>query len=98
MAGIVLGIGVYIVESLITTFMVLAGGWVAQVPDYLLANNVNAITALAALPEDFNMGSGFGDITFQMPEVPHAFVVLSIYSLVFLAIAFYVFRKRDVAG
>jgi len=98
MAGIGLGIGVYIVESLITTFMVLAGGWVARVPDYLLANNVNAITALASLPEGFNMGGGFGDITFQMPGVTHAFITLTIYSLAFLAIAFYVFRKRDVAG
>ena len=98
MAGIGLGIGVYIVESLITTFMVLAGGWVARVPEYLLANNVNAITALAQLPEDFNMGSGFGDITFQLPGVTHAFITLAIYSLAFLAIAFYVFRKRDVTG
>jgi ABC-2 type transport system permease protein len=98
MAGIGLGIGVYIVESLITTFMVLAGGWVAKVPDYLLANNVNAITALAQLPEGFNMSSGFGDITFEMPGVPHAFVTLTIYSLAFLVLAFYLFRKRDVAG
>ena len=96
MAGIGLGIGVYIVESLITTFMVLAGGWVAEVPNYLLANNVNAITALASLPEGFNMGSGFGDVTFQMPGVTHAFVTLSIYTLVFLVLGFYVFRRRDV--
>jgi ABC-2 type transport system permease protein len=96
MAGIGLGIGVYIVESLITTFMVLAGGWVADIPDYLLANNINAITALAQLPEGFNMGSGFGDVTFEMPGVPHAYVTLAIYSIVFLVLSFYIFRKRDV--
>jgi ABC-type transport system involved in multi-copper enzyme maturation permease subunit len=98
MTGIGLGIGVYIVESLITTFMVLAGGWVARIPDYLLANNVNTITALADLPEDFNMGSGFGDITFQLPGEAHAFITLAIYSVVFLVLAFYVFRRRDVTG
>ena len=98
MAGIGLGIGVYIVESLITTFMVLAGGWVARVPDYLLANNVNAITALAQLPEDFQMGSGFGDTIFQTPGVTHAFITLSIYSLAFIILAFYLFRRRDVTG
>jgi ABC-2 type transport system permease protein len=96
MSGIGLGIGVYIVESLITTFMTLAGGWVADIPDYLLANNVNVITALATLPEGFNMGSGFGDVTFEMPGVPHAFITLAIYSVVFLVLSFYVFRRRDV--
>ena len=95
MTGIGLGIGVYIVESLITTFMVLAGGWVAQVPNYLLANNVNAITSMAQLPEGFR-GGGFGDISFQLPGTTHAFVVLAIYSVVFLVLAFYVFRRRDV--
>jgi ABC-2 type transport system permease protein len=95
MTGIGLGIGVYIVESLITTFMVLAGGWVAKVPDYLLANNVNAITSLAQLPEGFR-GGGFGDVTFQLPGTAHAFVTLAIYSVVFLVLAFYVFRRRDV--
>ncbi len=98
MAGIGLGIGVYIVESLITTFMVLAGGWVAQVPNYLLANNINAITDLAQLPEGFRGGAGFGDISFQMPGVTHAFVTLAIYSVVFLVLAFYVFRRRDVTA
>ena len=95
MAGIGLGIGVYIVESLITTFMVLAGGWVARIPDYLLANNVNAITSLAELPEGFR-GGGFGEVSFQLPGTTHAFITLAIYSIVFLALAFYVFRRRDV--
>lgn len=95
MTGIGLGIGVYIVESLITTFMVLAGGWVAKVPDYLLANNINAIISLAQLPEGFR-GGGFGDVTFQLPGTTHAFVTLTIYSVVFLVLAFYVFRRRDV--
>ena len=99
MAGIALGIGVYIVESLITTFMVLAGGWIARVPDYLLANNVNAITSLAGLPEGFDqMGGGFGDAMFQLPGVTHAFITLAIYSLAFTFLAFYLFRRRDVTG
>ncbi|MGD9142396.1 MAG: ABC transporter permease subunit [Dehalococcoidia bacterium] len=95
MTGIGLGIGVYIVESLITTFMVLAGGWVAKIPDYLIANNVNAITSLAQLPEGFRTG-GFGDVSFNLPGTTHAFITLAIYSVVFLVLAFYVFRRRDV--
>jgi ABC-type transport system involved in multi-copper enzyme maturation permease subunit len=98
MPGIALGIGVLFLESIITAFMALAGGWVARIPDYLLANNVNAIAALAELPEGFNMSSGFGEVEFQMPGVTHAFVTLAIYSVVFLVLAFYVFRRRDVTG
>ena len=58
MPGIALGIGIGILflESLVTTFMSLAGGWIAKVPDYLLAANVRAITFLAGLPEATVLG------------------------------------------
>ena len=97
MPGIALGIGVIFLESIITTFMTLAGGWVARVPDYLLAINVRAITSLADLPQGFDQMGG-GDVITQLPGTTHAFVTLTIYSLAFLAIAFYLFRKRDVTG
>jgi len=98
MPGIALGIGILFLESLVTTFMSLAGGWIAQVPDYLLAANVRAITSLANLPQGFNQGMGVGDTSIQMPGVIHAFTMLAIYSLIFLVVAFYMFRKRDVTG
>ena len=98
MPGIALGIGILFLESLVTTFMSLAGGWIAQVPDYLLAANVRAITSLANLPQGFNQGMGVGNTSMQMPGVIHAFTMLAIYSLVFLVLAFYLFRKRDVTG
>ncbi len=98
MLGIALGIGIFFLESLVTTFMSLAGGWIAKVPDYLLAANVRAITSLAELPEGFSMGMGAGNTSIQMPGVIHAFTALTIYSLVFIVIGFYLFRKRDVTG
>ena len=97
MPGIALGIGVLFLESIITTFMTLAGGWVARVPDFLLAANVRAITSLADLPSGFDQMGG-GDVITQLPGTTHAFVTLTIYSVAFLAIAFYVFRRRDVTG
>jgi ABC-2 type transport system permease protein len=96
MPGIALGIGVLFLETLVTTFMRLAGGWIANVPDYLLAANIRAITSLAGLPEGFNQGMGAGNAAAQMPGVTHAFVTLAIYCLVFVTLAFYLFRKRDV--
>jgi ABC-2 type transport system permease protein len=96
MPGIATGIGVLFLESIITTFMSLAGGWIARVPDYLLSANVNAITALNNLPQGFGKGGGTGSIA--APSIPHAFITLSIYSLAFLVLAYYLFKKRDVTG
>jgi ABC-type transport system involved in multi-copper enzyme maturation permease subunit len=99
MPGIALGAGVLFLESIITAIMYTAGGWIAQIPDYLLTANVSAIANINKFLQDVGLGElgatvGFG----QLPGVPHAFITLAIYSLVFLIVAFYLFRKRDVTG
>lgn len=94
MPGIALGIGVFFLESIVTTFMILAGGWVARIPDFLPSANVRAINTLNQLPQ--GIGGGFGGDNFQLPGVTHAFITLAIYSLIFAVLAFYLFRKRDV--
>jgi len=98
MPGIALGIGVFFLESIVTALMRLAGGWIAEIPNYLLTANVNAITSLANLPQGFRAGMGVGNASSQMPGLPHAFTTLAIYSLAFIIVAFYLFRKRDVTG
>jgi ABC-type transport system involved in multi-copper enzyme maturation permease subunit len=97
MPGISAGIGVFFLESIITTFMRLAGGWIAKVPDYLLSANLNAITALNNLPQGFRGGTGGGTLEVY-PSVTHAFITLGIYALAFLALGYYLFKKRDVTG
>jgi len=98
MPGIALGIGVLFFEPIITSLMTLAGGWVANIPNYLLGANVRAITALASLPAGFR-GGGFGSGTDSSTPSPiHAGIVLSIYAAAFVVYAFYLFRKRDVTG
>jgi ABC-type transport system involved in multi-copper enzyme maturation permease subunit len=99
MPGIALGAGVLFLESIITAIMYTAGGWIAQIPDYLLTANVSAIANVSKLLQDVGMGNIMGAVGFgQLPGVPHAFVTLATYSLVFLIVAFYLFRKRDVTG
>jgi len=98
MPGIALGIGILFLESLVTTFMRLAGGWIAQVPDYLLAANVRVITSLANLPQGFSQGMGIGNASAQLSGVTHAFITLTGYCLVFVTLAFYLFHKRDVTA
>lgn len=98
MPGIALGIGVIFLEGVITAFMTLAGGWIANIPGYLIADNVRAINSLNSLPKGFGAGMGFGGGSGNLPSVPHATIILAIYSAAFLIIAFYLFRKRDVTG
>ena len=97
MPGISTGIGVVFLESIITTFMRLASGWIAKVPDYLLNANVQAITALNELPRGFGR-MGVGTTGDTAPSVTHAYITLGIYALAFLVLAYYLFRKRDITG
>ena len=96
MPGIATGIGVVFLEAIITTFMTAAGGWIAKVPAYLLNANMTAITALNKLPGRFGGGGGGTDTT--IPSLTHAFVILGLYSIIFLVFSFYLFSKRDVTG
>ena len=98
MPGISLGIGIIFLESVLTAFMTLAGGWIANIPDYLIAANVRTINSLSALPQNFQAGPGFAGMSVDLPNVLHATITLAIYSGVFLVIAFYTFGKRDVTG
>ena len=99
MAGIATGIGVFFLESIITTFMSLASGWIAKIPAYLLNANVSAINALNKLPQGFAGGAGTGGgASIELPSLSHAFIILSLYSVIFLLLSFYLFRKRDVTG
>jgi ABC-2 type transport system permease protein len=97
MPGIATGIGVVFLESIITTFMRLAGGWIAKVPDYLLSANVSTITAMNDLPRGFSGGMG-GGIAETSLSITHAFLTLGIYGLVFLVLGYYLFRRRDLTG
>ena len=98
MPGIASGIGVFFLEQFITTIMYLAKGWIADIPAYLPYANAQAIIALANLPSGFASGGGKSGITIVLPGVAHAFVTLTIYSVSFLVIAYYMFKKRDVTG
>jgi len=96
MPGIAVGVGILFLEPIITSLMTLAGGWVANIPKYLFAANVNAINALNTLPSGFREFGGGASA--QLPSASHAFIVLGIYMIVFLAVALTLFRKRDVTG
>ena len=92
--GLVLGIGEFFLESMIAALLRLAGGWIAKIPDYLLTVNVNAINTLSDVPPKVLVVGNPG----QMSGLPHAFATVAVYNMVFIMIAFYLFRKRDLTG
>jgi ABC-2 type transport system permease protein len=87
-AGIAIGIGYSIAESILGAILGSIGGIGDTISKALLSTNLNAITAL---------NSFGGSRTIEDAPGPwQATLVLSIYCVVFLGIAFAVFRKRDI--
>jgi len=96
MPGIAVSLGLFFLEPiLIDPLMAMAGGWVAQIPDYLILKNFQVINALNGLPG--GLGGLSGGTAAEL-SVTHAAVTLGIYMVVSLIIAFYLFRKRDVTS
>lgn len=97
MPGVATSIGVFFLESIITAFMRSVSGWISHVPEYLLSANVSAIMGFNNQSSVIHINGNGGTAT-APPSMPHAFIVLSIYSLVFLVLGYYLFKKRDVTG
>ncbi len=93
MPGIAVGIGTFFLEGIVSALMYAAGGWVADVPAYLINANFAAINRLNRLPTQ--LGGAFGG-NLSTPSLEHAAITLAVYIVVFLAVAFYTFQKRDV--
>ena len=93
LAGIGIGVGVLFLEPMFAGLFKSVGGWVANIPDYLLAANAGTgpIMALIQLPEEFK-----GMLGTPSMGVWQATAVLAGYCVLFLALGFYLFRRRDV--
>jgi len=94
-AGIGFGIGASVLETIITGLLSSAHGWLAKIPDYLLSINVSKITSLS--------GASGGVTVYGGPNTPmvtslHSFVVIAVYCVVFTAITYTIFQRRDVTG
>jgi ABC-2 type transport system permease protein len=92
-AGIGFGIGASVLESIITGLLLMAHGWLAKIPSYLLSPNVQAINALSSVRVTIGTTTNT-----HIPSAPHAFIVLAVYCVAFIVISFTLFQKRDVTG
>jgi ABC-2 type transport system permease protein len=94
MPGIAVAIGVFFLEGIVSTLMYAAGGWVADIPAYLINANFSAISRLNDLPR--GVGGAFEGGLVQLPSTTHAAIALAIYIIIFAGAGFYTFIKRDV--
>jgi ABC-type transport system involved in multi-copper enzyme maturation permease subunit len=94
-AGIGFGIGASIIESIITGLLSSTHGWLAKIPDYLLSANISKITSLSGASSGVTIRAGSNSTA---PSALHAFIVVAVYCVIFTAIAYTIFRRRDVTG
>ena len=94
-AGIGFGIGASVLETIITGLLSSAHGWLAKIPDYLLSANISKITSLSGASGGVTVHAGTNT---AVPSSLHAFIVVAVYCVVFTAIAYTIFQRRDVTG
>jgi ABC-type transport system involved in multi-copper enzyme maturation permease subunit len=90
-AGIGGALGYYFIESILIGVLNDASGWLHRIPDYLIGHNARALVTAV------ERGGPFSSST-PPPTALHATGVLMIYSLAFLGIIFYLFRRQDLTA
>ncbi len=98
--GLSLSVGVLFLEGIISALMTLGGGWVADIPDWMLDRNANALQQAAG----GNFRDAFQAIleasqlarVLDYPSLWHAAGILLIWSAVFTATAWFRFERQDL--
>jgi ABC-type transport system involved in multi-copper enzyme maturation permease subunit len=98
LAGVGTGMGVAFLEPLIGALMRTAGSPWKDIPDYLLNANTRIILLQNKLPEVLpRFGGGRGEVTVAHSPMVAGLIVMT-YTLVFIAVPFYLFRTRDIGA
>jgi ABC-2 type transport system permease protein len=90
-AGIAGALGYYFVESIIIGVSNNASGWLHSLPHYLIGENARALVTAVERNGPFSSST-------PPPTALHATGVLLVYSLAFLGIIFYRFRRQDLTA
>jgi ABC-2 type transport system permease protein len=84
-AGISVATAILFLEGQILSLVAAGGGLLERLPEFFISKNVEAL-----------MSVNIDGRTVEMPAPWQAAAVLTIYTVAFLAIAFWAFRRRDV--
>jgi ABC-2 type transport system permease protein len=99
LAGVGAGIGFAFVEPLIGGLMRLGGSPWKEIPNYLVNANSQVVLLQNKLPDVVRFGPSSQDLAQrQLNGTPEAMLILAIYSLAFVALAFLVYRRRDITA
>lgn len=91
-AGIAAGLVVYFAESLVAGILVSLNRDFATIVNYGISRNVAAVTRQTVV----QTGADASNAASTLPDGGQAAVVLAVYTVAFLAIAFWRLRTRDV--
>jgi ABC-2 type transport system permease protein len=94
-AGIAIGLVVYFAESIVMSLLVAFDPDYATVANFGLSRNVSAITRLSVSTSG---GGSSGAAAATLPDAAQAALVLTTYTVVFVALAMWRFRARDVTA
>ena len=92
-AGIAIGLVVYFAEGLVMSLLVAFNKDYATIANFGLSRNVSAITQLAG-----SSSAGGASGAAALPDPARAALVLLAYSVLFVALALWRFRSRDVTS
>jgi len=84
-------LGYYFVESIAISIFNQSGGWLAEIPNYLIGHNITAILPTTLMQGPFAS-------TGALPSTLYASIVLAIYCVVFLGASLYLFKRRDITA
>lgn len=100
LAGVGAGIGIAFIEPLVGGLMRAGGSPWKDIPNYLINSNTNVIIVQNKVPPALpSFGPSARDLADQNAlSVEGAAIVLSIYIVVFVALALLAFRRRDITA
>jgi hypothetical protein len=102
LAGVGIGLAVTFLEPLIGSLMRLGGPRWEAVPNYLISANRGVVLAQNKLPvglPEFSFGPTKTELARQGAFSPEAAaLILALYTISFLVLAFIVYRRRDITS
>jgi ABC-type transport system involved in multi-copper enzyme maturation permease subunit len=99
LAGVGAGLGIAFIEPLINGLMRLGGSPWKDIPNYLINANTDVVLLQNRVPDVIRFGPTAQDLARNhVNGVPEAMLILALYSVAFVALAFLVYRRRDITA
>jgi len=99
LAGVGAGLGIAFIEPLINGLMRLGGSPWKDIPNYLINANTDVVLLQNKVPDVIRFGPTTQDLARNhVNGVPEAMLILALYSAAFIAVAFLVYRRRDITA